>query len=170
VGSLDRPIPKISEALILSPTFEAWVYRDGRLRDPIVGGGNHIGPIQNWLDNSSWNIWSDLLGNPAKTSSSIGYIAVGTGSSAFSANSTALTTEFVRLSCAYAHTSAQSSFTETTTFGQATFATTGTSVAESATFTQSSGGNFFSAITFTNLTLFSSDSLQIVWTFNLSGS
>lgn len=125
---------------------------------------------KNIITNAGFDLWSAVLGNYSDTTLGLGFIAVGTGTSAFSAGSVALTAEYTRGSATYAHTGGTQTFTETRTFGTGTFATGGTTIGESGVFNQASSGTMFSATNFTTITLYSSDTLQVQWTYNLSGS
>ena len=117
----------------------------------IVGGG--------------FDFVADAIGNSSTRPGVMGWIAVGTGSSAAASTQTALVTELKRNAATYAHTAGTKVFTFTASFlaGDATGAIT-----EAGVFNASSSGTMFDRVVFPVVNKGSDDSLTAVFTFTMS--
>lgn len=117
----------------------------------IVGGG--------------FDFVADAIGNASTRPGVMGWIAVGTGSSAAASTQTALVTELKRNAATYAHTAGTKVFTFTASFlaGDATGAIT-----EAGVFNASSSGTMFDRVVFPVVNKGSDDSLTAVFTFTMS--
>ncbi len=117
----------------------------------IVGGG--------------FDFVADAIGNASTRPGVMGWIAVGTGSTAAASTQTALVTELKRNAATYAHTAGTKVFTFTASFlaGDATGAIT-----EAGVFNASSSGTMFDRVVFPVVNKGSDDSLTAVFTFTMS--
>jgi len=117
----------------------------------IVGGG--------------FDFVADAIGNSSARPGVMGWIAVGTGSTAAASTQTALVTELKRNAATYAHTAGTKVFTFTASFlaGDATGAIT-----EAGVFNASSSGTMFDRVVFPVVNKGSDDSLTAVFTFTMS--
>ena len=117
----------------------------------IVGGG--------------FDFVADAIGNASTRPGVMGWIAVGTGSTAAASTQTALVTELKRNAATYAHTAGTKVFTLTASFlaGDATGAIT-----EAGVFNASSSGTMFDRVVFPVVNKGSDDSLTAVFTFTMS--
>jgi hypothetical protein len=95
----------------------------------------------------------------------MGWIAVGTGTTAAASTQTALVTEIKRNASAYAHTAGTKVFTFTASYaaGDATGALT-----EAGVFNAASGGTMFDRVVFPVVNKGADDSLTAVFTFTMS--
>lgn len=117
----------------------------------IVGGG--------------FDFVADAIGNPSARPGVMGWIAVGTGSTAAASTQTSLVTELKRNAATYAHTGGTKVFTFTANFlaGDATGAIT-----EAGVFNAASAGTMFDRVVFPVVNKGSDDSLTAVFTFTMS--
>ena len=117
----------------------------------IVGGG--------------FDFVADAIGNASTRPGVMGWIAVGTGSTAAASTQTALVTELKRNAATYAHTAGTKVFTFTASFlaGDATGAIT-----EAGVFNASSSGTMFDRVVFPVVNKGSDDSLTAVFSFTMS--
>ena len=117
----------------------------------IVGGG--------------FDFVADAIGNGSVRPGVMGWIAVGTGSTAAASTQTALVTELKRNAATYAHTTGTKVFTFTANFlaGDATGAIT-----EAGVFNAASAGTMFDRVVFPVVNKGSDDSLTAVFTFTMS--
>ncbi len=117
----------------------------------IVGGG--------------FDFIADAIGNGSARPGVMGWIAVGTGSSAAASTQTALVTELKRNAATYAHTAGTKVFTFTANFlaGDATGAIT-----EAGVFNAATAGTMFDRVVFPVVNKGLDDSLTAVFTFTMS--
>ena len=117
----------------------------------IVGGG--------------FDFVADAIGNSSARPGVMGWIAVGTGSTAAASTQTALVTELKRNAATYGHPAGTKVFTFTASFlaGDATGAIT-----EAGVFNASSSGTMFDRVVFPVVNKGSDDSLTAVFTFTMS--
>ncbi|CCG43301.1 hypothetical protein [Magnetospirillum molischianum] len=108
---------------------------------------------------------ADAIGKVASRPNVMGYIAVGTGSTAPATSQTALVTELARAAATYSHTTGTKTFTFTTTFAAGT--ATG-AIQEAGVFNASSSGIIFDRVTFSVVNKGADDSLTITFTFTMS--
>lgn len=106
----------------------------------------------------------DAIANPSR-GAVMGYIALGTGSTAAAAGQTALVTETLRKAATYAHTAGTKVFTLTATFaaGEATGA-----LVEAGVFNAASNGTMLDRVVFSVVNKGADDTLTAVFTFTLS--
>ena len=121
-------------------------------KDNIIGGGG-------------FDFVADAIGNASTRPGVMGWIAVGTGSTAAASTQTALVTELKRNAATYAHTAGTKVFTFTASFlaGDATGAIT-----EAGVFNASSSGTMFDRVVFPVVNKGSDDSLTAVFSFTMS--
>lgn len=117
----------------------------------IVGGG--------------FDFVADAIGNPSARPGVMGWIAVGTGSTAAASTQTSLATELKRNAATYAHTGGTKVFTFTANYaaGDATGALT-----EAGVFNAASAGIMFDRVVFPVVNKGADDSLTAVFTFTMS--
>jgi hypothetical protein len=108
---------------------------------------------------------ADAIGKSASRPGVMGYIALGTGTTAAEAGQTALVTEIDRNAATYAHTAGTKTFTFTADFaaGDATGAIT-----EAGVFNASSSGIMLDRVVFPVVNKGADDSLTAVFTFTMS--
>lgn len=108
---------------------------------------------------------ADAIGKSASRPGVMGYIALGTGTTAAAAGQTALVTEIDRNAATYAHTAGTKTFTFTADFaaGDATGAIT-----EAGVFNASSSGIMLDRVVFPVVNKGADDSLTAVFTFTMS--
>ena len=108
---------------------------------------------------------ADAIGKAASRPGVMGYIALGTGTTAAAAGQTALVTELDRNAATYAHTAGTKTFTFTAEFaaGDATGAIT-----EAGVFNASSSGIMLDRVVFPVVNKGADDSLTAVFTFTMS--
>jgi hypothetical protein len=120
-------------------------------------------------DNIIVDVGFDFIANAIGKSSSrpgvMGWIALGTGTTAAAAGQTALVTEIDRNAATYAHTAGTKTFTFTADFaaGDATGAIT-----EAGVFNASSSGIMLDRVVFPVVNKGADDSLTAVFTFTMS--
>ena len=128
--------------------------------------------FDNGITNTGFEVIADRIADhSAFTGNQPNYIALGTGSTAFSVSQTALVTELAGGSYARqqdtdaTYTSGSKSFAISATFaaGVATGALT-----ESGLFDASSSGNMMARQTFSTINVGASDSITVTWTITLS--
>lgn len=108
---------------------------------------------------------ADAIGKSASRPGVMGFIALGTGTTAAAAGQTALVTEIDRNAATYAHTAGTKTFTFTADFaaGDATGAIT-----EAGVFNASSSGIMLDRVVFPVVNKGADDSLTAVFTFTMS--
>ena len=108
---------------------------------------------------------ADAIGKSASRPGVMGFIALGTGTTAAAAGQTALVTELDRNAATYAHTAGTKTFTFTAEFaaGDATGAIT-----EAGVFNASSSGIMLDRVVFPVVNKGADDSLTAVFTFTMS--
>lgn len=108
---------------------------------------------------------ADAIGKSASRPGVMGWIALGTGTTAAAAGQTALVTEIDRNAATYAHTAGTKTFTFTADFaaGDATGAIT-----EAGVFNASSSGIMLDRVVFPVVNKGADDSLTAVFTFTMS--
>lgn len=122
----------------------------------------------NGIVDAGFDFIANSIGNRAASgaTAAMGWIAVGTGTTAFATSQTALVTELVRQAATYSHTAGTKVFTLTTTF--AAGVGTGT-LTEAAVFNQSTlGGTMLDRVVFSAITKAAGDSLTQTFTFTMS--
>ena len=134
--------------LLTKASGEVEVLHKGNI---IVGGG--------------FDFVADAIGNASARPGVMGWIALGTGSTAAASTQTSLVTELKRNAATYAHTAGTKVFTFTASFlaGDATGAIT-----EAGVFNAGSAGTMFDRVVFPVVNKGSDDSLTAVFTFTMS--
>ncbi len=120
----------------------------------------------NIIVNGGFDFVADAIGNSASRPGVMGWIAVGTGSTAAAAaTQTALVTEIKRNAATYAHTAGTKVFTFTASYaaGDATGALT-----EAGVFNAATAGIMFDRVVFPVVNKGVDDSLTAVFTFTMS--
>lgn len=119
----------------------------------------------NLILNVGFDFIANAIGNANSRPAVIGYTAVGTGTTAVSANQTSLVTELARKAATYSHTTGTKVFSFTTYFaaGEATGAIT-----EAGVCNASSGGIFLDRVTFAVINKAADDELTTNFQFTLS--
>ena len=119
----------------------------------------------NLIVNVGFDFIADAIGKSASRPSVMGYIALGTGTTAAAATQSALVTEIDRNAATYAHTAGTKTFTFTADFlaGDATGAIT-----EAGVFNAASDGIMFDRVVFPVVNKGADDSLTAVFTFTMS--
>lgn len=122
----------------------------------------------NGIVNNGFDFIADSIGNRAASGAAaqMGWIAVGTGTTAFAATQAALVTENTRQAATYSHATATKIFSFTTTFaaGVATASITEAGVFNSATL----GGTMLDRVVFSAIAKASTDTLTQTFTFTMS--
>lgn len=119
----------------------------------------------NLIVNVGFDFIADAIGKAASRPGTMGYIALGTGTTAAAATQSALVTELDRNAATYAHTVGTKTFTFTADFaaGDATGAIT-----EAGVFNAASAGIMFDRVVFPVVNKGADDSLTSVFTFTMS--
>lgn len=119
----------------------------------------------NIIVNVGFDFIADAIGKSASRPGVMGFIALGTGTTAAAAGQTALVTEIDRNAATYAHTAGTKTFTFTAEFaaGDATGAIT-----EAGVFNASSSGIMLDRVVFPVVNKGADDSLTAVFTFTMS--
>lgn len=119
----------------------------------------------NLIVNVGFDFIADAVGKAASRPGVMGYIALGTGTTAAAATQAALVTELDRNAASYAHTAGTRTFTFTADFpaGDATGAIT-----EAGVFNAASAGLMFDRVVFPVVNKGADDSLTSVFTFTMS--
>jgi hypothetical protein len=120
---------------------------------------------ENIIVNGGFDFVADAIGNASSRPGVMGWIALGTGTTAAAATQTALVTEIKRNAATYAHTSGTKVFTFTASYpaGDATGAIT-----EAGVFNAASVGSMFDRVVFPVVNKGADDSLTAVFTFTMS--
>lgn len=122
--------------------------------------------VHNTIVNSGYDLVADLLGNTTRPDR-IGYIAVGTGSSATTGSMTALGTPWgSRISATYTHTAGTALLTLAGTVAAHTGATV--ALREAGLFNASTSGTMFDRVTFDAINKAATDTVNIRFVINLS--
>lgn len=118
----------------------------------------------NIIVNGGFDFICDAIGNAAR-GAVMGFIELGTGTTAAAAAQTALVTASLRKAATYAHTAGTKVFTLTATFnaGEATGALT-----EAGVFNAASAGTMLDRVVFSVVNKGVDDTLTAVFTFTLS--
>lgn len=122
----------------------------------------------NGIVNNGFSFIANSIGNRAAAgaTAAMGWIAVGTGTTAFAATQAELVTELVRQAATFSHTSGTKVFTLTTTF--AAGVATGT-ITEAGVFNQSTlGGTMLDRVVFTGIAKAAADTLTQTFTFTMT--
>lgn len=119
----------------------------------------------NIIVNVGFDFIADAIGKSASRPGVMGWIALGTGTTAAAAGQTALVTELDRNAATYAHTAGTKTFTFTADFdaGDATGAIT-----EAGVFNAPSSGIMLDRVVFPVVNKGANDSLNAVFTFMMS--
>jgi len=121
----------------------------------------------NGIVDGGFDFIANSIGNRAAggATAAMGYIAIGTGTTAFAASQTALTTELVRQAATYTHVAGTKVFTIDTTFA----AGVGTgAITESGVFNASSAGTMLDRVVFAAINKDAASPLTQTFTFTLS--
>lgn len=121
----------------------------------------------NGIVNNGYSFIANSIGNRAASgaTAAMGWIAVGTDTTAFAATQAELVTELARQAATFTHTTGTKVFTFTTTF--AAGVGTGT-LTEAGVFNASSAGTMLDRVTFTGIAKAAGDSLTQTFTFTMS--
>lgn len=119
----------------------------------------------NAILNVGFDFIADAIGNASARPAVMGYIAVGTGTTAVAVTQTALKTQLKAKAATYAHTAGTKTFTFVTTFnkGEATGAITEASVQNAET-----GGILIDRVVFPVINKGADDTLKMTFTFTMS--
>jgi hypothetical protein len=119
----------------------------------------------NLIVNGGFDFIADAIGKPTSRPNVMGWIAVGTGTTAAAATQTTLVTEIDRNAATYGHTVGTRVFSFTADFlaGDATGALT-----EAGVFNAASTGTMFDRVSFPVVNKGVDDSLTAVFTFTMS--
>ncbi len=119
----------------------------------------------NLIVNVGFDFIADAIGKAASRPAVMGYIALGTGTTAAAATQSALVTELDRNAATYAHTAGTKTFTCTADFlaGDGTGAIT-----EAGVFNAATGGIMLDRVVFPVVNKGADDSLTAVFTFTMS--
>ena len=120
---------------------------------------------ENIIVNGGFDFVADAIGNSSSRPGVMGWIALGTGTTAAAATQTALVTEIKRNAATYAHAAGTKVFTFTASYpaGDATGAIT-----EAGVFNAASAGSMFDRVVFPVVNKGADDSLTAVFTFTMS--
>ena len=120
---------------------------------------------ENIIVNGGFDFVADAIGNASSRPGVMGWIALGTGTTAAAATQIALVTEIKRNAATYAHTTGTKVFTFTSSYpaGDATGAIT-----EAGVFNAASAGSMFDRVVFPVVNKGADDSLTAVFTFTMS--
>ena len=119
----------------------------------------------NLIVNVGFDFIADAIGKAASRPAVMGYIALGTGTTAAAATQSALVTELDRNAATYAHTAGTKAFTFTADFpaGDGTGAIT-----EAGVFNAATAGIMLDRVVFPVVNKGADDSLTAVFTFTMS--
>lgn len=118
---------------------------------------------KNMILNGGFDLICDAIGNPSR-GNPIGFIAIGTGTTAVDPTQTALVAEIARLAATYSHTTATKYFTLTTPFP----AGVGTGlITEACVANASSGGTIMNRLVFAAVDKKIDDTLLAIFTFTM---
>lgn len=119
----------------------------------------------NIITNAGFDFICDAIGKASGRPNAMGYIAIGSGSTAAAATQTALANEITRKAATYTHTAGTKVMTFSATFG----AGVGTgAVTEAGVANASSGGTFLDRLTFAVINKGVDDELTMTFQFTLS--
>lgn len=157
---LDARLPLPRRALGIRGTLHA-VLRKER-------GGLIALRKDNGIVNNGFDYICNSLGNRAASgaTAAMGWIAVGTGTTAFADTQAALVTENTRQAATYAHTTGTKVMTFSTTFAAGVATAT---LTEAGVFNQSTlGGTMLDRVVFTGIAKAAGDALTQTFTFTLT--
>jgi len=117
----------------------------------------------NLITDAGFDFLCDVAGNPTQPAP-MGYIAIGTGTTAPSASDTGLENEVLREAATYSHTTGTKVWKLEATFNF----TTNYAITESGCLNAATGGTLLNRQTFAALNVASGDSLKVTWQFTLS--
>lgn len=122
---------------------------------------------ENGISDAGFDFIANSIGNRAATgaTAAMGWIAVGTGSTAFASAQTALVTELNRQAATYSHTAGTKVFSFSASYAAGT--ATG-AITEAGVFNASSAGTMLDRVTFAVINKGSDDSLTQTFTFTMS--
>lgn len=119
----------------------------------------------NIIVNAGFDLVCDALGKASGRPAALGYIGVGSGTTAAAAGQTALVTEITRIAATYAHTAGTKEFSMTANFAKGI----GTgAITEIAVFNAASGGTMFDRVVFAVVNKEPEDELTAKFRFVLS--
>lgn len=132
---------------------------------PRANGDTETVYQDNLIVNVGFDFIADAIGKSTSRPSVMGYIALGTGTTAAAATQSALVTEIDRNAATYAHSAGTKTFTFTADFlaGDATGAIT-----EAGVFNAATAGIMFDRVVFPVVNKGADDSLTAVFTFTMS--
>lgn len=145
------------EALKLKGSFTATLKK--------ANGDVEVLHKDNLILNAGFDFIADAIGKASSRPSVMGYIAVGTGTTAAAATQTALVRELDRNAATYAHTSGTKVFTISATFGAGEAVG---AITEAGVCNASSGGTFIDRVTFAVINKGTDDELTTNFKFTLS--
>ena len=122
----------------------------------------------NGIVNNGFSFIANSVGNRAASgaTAAMGWIAVGTGTTAFAVSQAALVTELTRQAATFSHTTGTKIFSFTTTF--AAGVATGT-LTEAGVFNQAAlGGTMLDRVVFTGIAKAAADTLTQTFTFTMT--
>ena len=130
-----------------------------------AGGDIETVHKDNIIVNVGFDFIADAIGKSASRPSVMGFIALGTGTTAAAASQSALVSELDRNAATYAHTTGTKAFSFTADFpaGDGTGAIT-----EAGVFNAASGGIMLDRVVFPVVNKGADDSLTAVFTFTMS--
>jgi len=128
-------------------------------------GSTEVRKKDNIIVNGGFDAICDSIGNSGTRPACMGYIELGTGSTAPASTQTTLTTALLRQAAAYAHTAGTQTFTFTATFAPG--AATG-AIQEAGVFNAASAGIMLDRVTFAVINKGASDTLTATFQFTLS--
>lgn len=130
-------------------------------------GSIELRQIENGISDTGFSFIANSIGNRAATgaTAAMGWIAVGTGTTAFAAAQTALVTELNRQAATYAHTNLTKVFTFSASYAAGT--ATG-AITEAGVFNASSAGTMLDRVVFSVINKGADDSLTQTFTFTMS--
>jgi hypothetical protein len=139
---------------------------DGVLHGELIHADGTIEKVErhNMIVDGGFDFICDVIGNPTQPGA-MGYIGVGTGTTASSASQTALGTELSRNAATYTHTAGTKVFTLSADFdeGDATGAIT-----EAAVFNAATNGTMLDRVVFDVINKGANDKFKATFEFTLS--
>lgn len=159
-AALDRQLPRPRGAFGIRGTMHAVLRKPNGMLIAIRK--------DNGIVNNGFDFIANSIGNRAASgaTAAMGWIAVGTGSTAFAATQAALITELTRQAATYSHATGTKVFSFTTTF--AAGVATGT-LTEAGVFNQSTlGGTMLDRVVFTGIAKAAGDTLAQTFTFTMT--
>lgn len=130
-----------------------------------ANGETEVFHKDNIIVSAGFDFIADSIGKASSRPAAMGYIAIGTGTTAAAVAQTALVTEAARAAATYAHTTGTKVLTFTTTF--AAGAGTG-AITEAGVFNAATGGTMLDRVVFGVINKAAADTLQITFTFTMS--